>query len=81
MSITADNVSTCSFKVPEKFLERTGKERSAWLVSAPHFACELLTVIASFLETTPRKFNVVRNQNITMYLLDNVLLSKRVQDE
>lgn len=36
MSVTVDNVSTRAFQDPEKFLDRTGKERNARIVPA-HF--------------------------------------------
>lgn len=67
MSINVEAVPTWAFKVPNTFLNRTGKERSAW--TGPTFinvARDLSAIVVFFFKINPRSFNNVCDNERTM---------------
>lgn len=69
MSVTVNNFTVWSFKISEDVIELHGNGEKHLGSTGRFITCNLLTVIATFLETRSRQFNFVQNQKETTHLL------------
>lgn len=69
MSATVVDFSKWAFRALKTFFDRSRKQGCAWIIPTSFVAYNLLTIVATSLETSIRRFNVVCNHNRTAYFL------------